>query len=147
MAALAFSAAQVAAGEVTEDLPKPPPKTPVGNTPAPVNGNTANGPKDPTQLSPRMREMLAPKTIQAQEVAKAPPPKLPDIYLRGLVVGKDSQGSAALEVKGGDTVLVRPGSTFPAHSGNSSLQVIVRTITADSIVLEIPELQQTLTIR
>jgi hypothetical protein len=148
MIALACCSARVTAGEVAEDLPKPPPKTPApGHNPAPANNSTPTGPKDPTQLSPRMREMLAPKAIQAQEVAKAPPPKAPDIYLRGLVVGKDSQGSAALEVKGGDTVLVRPGSTFHANSGTGSLQVVVRTITAEAITLEFPELQQTLTIR
>lgn len=142
VAALSCCCARLYAGEITEETPKPAPLSPV------KGGASGANSKDPTQLSPRMREMLAPKVEpRAQEVAKAPPPKLPEILLRGLVVGKESQGSAALEVKGGSTVLVRAGSSFTAVSAGQSLMVRVRNISADSIELEIPELQQTLTIR
>lgn len=142
LVALSIFATRSHAGEINQDAP--PPLAPAPNK----NGTPASGVKDPTQLSPRMREMLAPKPEQrAPEAVKAPTPKLPEIVLRGLVTGKDSQGSAALGLKGGSTVLVRAGSSFSALSDNQTLLVVVRSISSEAIVLEIPELQQTLTIR
>lgn len=105
--------------------------------------------RDPTQLSPRMREMLAPKKEEARvEVQKAAPPKLPQIILRGLVAASvDGDGSAAIEVKGGSVYLVRTGSTVQAQVENQTLTLQIKSIGKDAITIEIPELHQTLTIR
>jgi len=124
-----------------EDENPPPPAQP-------AKGTDGKPLRDPTQLSPRMREMLAPKKEGTHiEVAKAPPPKLPQIILRGLVAGADGDGSAAIEVKGGSVYLVRAGSTVQAAVENQTLTLQVKSIGKDAITIEVVELQQTLTIR
>jgi len=115
---------------------------------APKKGADGKPLRDPTQLSPRMREMLAPKKESAQaEAQKAPPPKLPQVILRGLVAGADGDGSAAIEIKGGSVYLVRSGSTIQAPVDNQTLTLNVKSIGKDMITIEVVELQQTLTIR
>jgi len=114
----------------------------------PAKGSDGKPLRDPTQLSPRMREMLAPKKESAHvETQKAPPPKLPQITLRGLVAATDGDGSAAIEIKGGSVYLVRAGSTVQAPVDNQTLTLVIKSIGKDAITIEIVELQQTLTIR
>lgn len=114
----------------------------------PAKGSDGKPLRDPTQLSPRMREMLAPKKESTHaEVQKAPPPKLPQIILRGLVAATDGDGSAAIEIKGGSVYLVRAGSTVQAPVDNQTLTLVIKSIGKDAITIEIVELQQTLTIR
>jgi hypothetical protein len=123
-----------------EDETPPPPQ--------PVKGSDGKPLRDPTQLSPRMREMLAPKKESSHvEVQKAPPPKLPQIILRGLVAAAEGDGSAAIEIKGGSVYLVRAGSTVQAPVDNQTLTLQIKSIGKDAITIEIVELQQTLTIR
>lgn len=116
--------------------------------PAAKKGPDGKPLRDPTQLSPRMREMLAPKKEAPQaEVHRAPPPKLPQVILRGLVAGSDGDGSAAIEIKGGSVYLVRAGSTIQAPVDNQTLTLNIKSIGKDMLTIEVVELQQTLTIR
>lgn len=124
--------------------------------PAAKKGSDGKPLRDPTQLSPRMREMLAPKKeAQQAEVHRAAPPKLPQIVLRGLVAGSDGDGSAAIEIKNaqasaegkGAVFLVRAGMIVQAVVDNQTLTLSVKSIGKDMITIEVVELQQTLTIR
>lgn len=149
-AALPLAALLLVSPLSAEENENPPPQPP-------KKGSDGKPLRDPTQLSPRMREMLTPKNnAQHAEAYKAPPPKLPQIVLRGLVAGADGDGSAAIEIKngpvggdgrGGAVYLVRSGSTVQAPVDNQTLTLNVKSIGKDMITIEVVELQQTLTIR
>jgi len=102
--------------------------------------------KDPTALSPRMKQAL---TEKRAEVVKEPDlPKLPEIKLKGLVKAGETGASAMIEIAGAGIQLARPDSEISVKlADGTSLTLKIKKINADSVEIEVPALKQALTLR
>ncbi|HYF52608.1 MAG TPA: hypothetical protein VEJ63_24590 [Planctomycetota bacterium] len=112
----------------------------------PKNGE-AKPAKDPTALSPRMKQALT--TEKRGEVVKEVElPKVPEISLKGLVKAGESGATAIIEIKDAGSQLVRAGSDISiTASDGSTLALKVKKVTQDSVEIEVPALKQTLIVR
>ena len=117
--------------------------------PKPDENNNVDEFRDPTQASPKLNHALHGNPRQVVQAAQSLP-KIPEIVLKGLVENADKQLAAAIEVNGKNSFLIHEGSHFTVNSkdGKSlTLTVTVKQLSADGIVIEIPELKETITLR
>ena len=106
-------------------------------------------PSDPTQPSPKLRQILRGPERSAEVVQRpAEPLKPPEIALKGLIRAAGKPAAAMIELKGRHAQVVREGAQISGiTSDGGNVEMIIKKISLDGVEIEIPKLKQTLIVR
>lgn len=95
------------------------------------------------QEEPSVQDPTRPSAV-VTDMLKAQLTGLQSILLRGLVLGTDGQGVAALQINEQAPLMVRSNSSFNAQVGGMALRIIVREVGLSGVTIEAPTLQESL---
>jgi len=110
---------------------------------------TLSKPADPTQPSPRLKQVLR-GPEKAAEVVQRPvePAKPPEITLKGLIRAAGKPAAAMIELKDRQAQIVREGAQISGIASDGSVvEILIKKISSNGVEVEIPKLKQTLIVR
>jgi len=108
---------------------------------APGEDGEQTGPlRDPTEPSPRMREILVPPQASPQGTVAGPPP-MPQVTLKGRVILSGKPGAAILEVDG-KLLGIQAGAETTIAAGSRTGLVTLRVLELSASTLRLEVLPQ-----